>query len=73
MGPLVEALVIFVGIPAVALAALAAAIYGAVMATSRLTGRDAHATAPASPNIVVFPGARPVVVARNDEDVRRAA
>jgi hypothetical protein len=72
MGPLIEALVIFVGIPAIALAALAAAIYGAVVATSHLMGRAAHATAPAAANVVAFPGARPVVV-KNDEDVRRAA
>jgi hypothetical protein len=72
MGPLIEALVIFVGIPAVSLAALAAAIYTAVVMTQRLAGRTAHAVAPASPNVVAFPGVRPVVVKR-DEDVRRAA
>jgi hypothetical protein len=73
MGPLLEALVIFVGIPAITLAAMAIAIYAMVVAMSHLTGRAAHATAPASPNVVAFPGVRPIVVARNDEDARRAA
>ena len=73
MGPLVEALLVFVGIPAIALAALAAAVYGVVVVIGRLTAPAVPVSTPASANIVVFPGVRPTAVASDGEDARRAA
>ena len=71
MGPLMEAMMVFVGIPAGALAILAGLVYGVVTVVSGL--RPAQPVAQPA-RVVAFPGARPVVIRSADApDVRKAA
>lgn len=76
MAPLLEAFVIFVGLPALALSAIAAVVYTTFAAARRLAAPQRPLAAPiARPaQVVAFPGRRPVVVRTAEhEDVRRAA
>lgn len=71
MGPLMEAIIIFVGIPATSLAVLASVVYGAVAMVNNLRAVE---PAPQPARVVAFPGPRPVVVRSAETPaVRRAA
>lgn len=71
MAPLVEAILVFVGVPAMALGMLAMAIYGATVAIRSIAERMQPAVAiPSKVQVIAFPGARRTEPAR---DVRRAA
>jgi hypothetical protein len=73
MAPLIEALFIFVGVPAALLATIAAVVSGAVTLVSRLSAPEiAPAARPA--RVVAFPGARTTVIrSAEGEDLRRVA
>jgi hypothetical protein len=69
MGPLVEAMMVFVGIPALILAAVAGLTYGTVAMVRRLTASEPVLDAAKAAEVVVFP----VLQSADDTEIRRAA